>query len=127
MFDKREHIRYTTLAAAKIEKLTDGESLLIDISITGCRIECPKQSKMELNKQYQLEVIPEKEAKAGSFLLSVESKWIRTGDGTSEIGLSIIESPKGKSFQHYVDYLSWRYSKGNSMTGDKGPDFPQEL
>jgi len=127
MHDKRQHIRYTTLAAAKIEDLTGGESLLIDLSITGCRIECPQQTEMDLNRQYQLEVIPENEAKVGSFMLVVEPKWIKSGANTEEIGLFILESPKGKSFLSYVDYLSWRYSQGSSMTSDDKPDIPSDV
>ena len=126
MSDKRKHARYTTQTAARIDELTEGESLLRDLSITGCRIECPKNSSMELNRQYQLKVIPESEARIDSFMLLVEMKWIRAMDDSSEIGLSIVESPKGRTFLNYVDYLSWRYSHGSSMTGDSGQELPQE-
>jgi hypothetical protein len=42
----------------------------------------------------------------------VESKWIHAAGYSCEIGFSILESPKGRSFQHYVDYLSWRSAMG---------------
>jgi hypothetical protein len=52
------------------------------------------------------------------FDLLVEAKWIHAGDHAHEMGFSIVESPKGKSFQRYADYLSWRFSQGDSMSGN---------
>jgi hypothetical protein len=63
---------------------------------------------------YKLEIIPESAAGIGVFELSVESKWIRSGGYSCEIGFSILESPKGKLFQRYVDYLSWRNSAASA-------------
>jgi hypothetical protein len=40
----------------------------------------------------------------------VEARWVRGGDYSCEVGFSITASPKGKAFQRYVDYLSWRSS-----------------
>ena len=124
MSDQRRNIRYQTLAKAEIEGASEGEILLKDLSVIGCRVECTTQTKIELNLQYKLEVIPESASKIGTFDLLVEAKWIRTANYACEIGFSIVESPKGKMFQRYVDYLSWRYSQGNSMTGSGVPGNP---
>jgi hypothetical protein len=50
--------------------------------------------------------------------MTAEARWIRVNVNTSEAGFMIIDSPKGKQFQNYVDYLSWRYSHGKSMTSE---------
>ena len=126
MSDLRKNTRYQTLAKAKIKGVSEGEVLLTDISVTGCRVECTTYSEMMPDIQYKLEVLPESAANIGTFDLLVESKWIRTGNYTCEIGLTIVESPKGKHFQRYVDYLSWRYSQGNSMVKDSGAAPPPE-
>ncbi|MDR1617669.1 MAG: PilZ domain-containing protein, partial [Treponema sp.] len=60
--------------------------------------------------QYRLEIFPEGASNIGSFEISVESKWVRAGSYSSEVGFSIVASPKGKLFQRYVDYLDWRHS-----------------
>ncbi|MDR0498038.1 MAG: PilZ domain-containing protein [Treponema sp.] len=118
MGEKRNSPRYQTTAKVKIEGIDKGDINLMDISITGCRVVCSDYEEIELNKQYKIEVIPESAAKVGLFDFFAESKWIRTDIYSSEIGFIIVESPKGKQFQRYVDYLSWRYSQGNSMTGE---------
>ena len=121
MKDLRKNIRYQTLAKAKIEGVSEGETLLKDLSVTGCCVESTSYSEIKFNTLYKLEIIPESAAEIGTFHLVAESKWIRTGGYSGEIGFTIVESPKGKQFQRYVDYLSWRYSQGSSMTGSSVP------
>jgi hypothetical protein len=66
------------------------------------------------NVSYKVEIIPEAAAEIGSFEVVTESRWIRTGGYSCEAGLRIIASPKGKLFQRYVDYLSWRANTTNA-------------
>ncbi|MDR1586387.1 MAG: PilZ domain-containing protein [Treponema sp.] len=108
--ENRKNPRYRTLAQARIPGVLEGESLLKDISITGGCIECTAFVDIKSNTQYQLEIEPEGAANIGSFQLAVETKWIRSGDYSSEVGFSIIAFPKGKLFQRYVDYLAYRSS-----------------
>jgi hypothetical protein len=108
MLENRKSLRYRTLAQAYIPGILEGDNLLKDLSITGCCVECTAYADIQLNSQYQLEVEPENAANIGNFVLSVESKWVRTGDYSSEVGFIITASPKGKLFQRYVDYLAYR-------------------
>ena len=117
MNEQRKFFRYKTLAKARIVGVSEGENLLKDISITGCLIECTSYAGIETSKQYNLEIKPESASKIGAFELLVETKWMRAEAYSCEIGFAIVKSPKGKLFERYVDYLSWRYSQGNSMTG----------
>jgi hypothetical protein len=110
MFQKRKDLRYHTLAKAQMAGVFEGDALLKDLSITGCCIECTMQVDVTPNTPYKLVVIPEKSAKIGKFELVVESRWVRSGEYICEIGFSIVESPKGKLFGRYVDYLAWRSS-----------------
>jgi hypothetical protein len=116
MADNRKNIRYQTLAMARREGVTEGEIVVKDLSITGCCVECTVQEAFKPNCQHKIVIIPETAAGIGSFELLVETKWIRNSNYSCDIGFSIIESPKGKSFQRYVDYLSWRSSAGPNST-----------
>ena len=120
MSDQRRNVRYQTLAKASIKEANEGEILLKDISILGCRVECTTKTGIEKNSRYRLDVIPENASKIGSFDLLVETKWIRTGSYACEIGFLIVESPRRKLFQRYVDYLSWRSSQDGSAGFDTG-------
>ena len=124
MAEQRGNTRYLTQAKVRIGGSGIEEIQLKDLSITGCRILYPGYTELELNEQYKIEIQPEGESKIGMFNLLVEAKWIKTIDLTNEIGFVVIKSPSGKLFQRYVDYLSWRYSHGNSMTGERPPEFP---
>ncbi|GHV10768.1 hypothetical protein FACS189491_00850 [Spirochaetia bacterium] len=112
--DNRKNIRYRTLARVHIHGILGGESLLKDLSVTGCCVECTSLADIQPNNRYKLEIIPEKAAKIGKFELEVEVKWVRPGADSGEAGLAITASPRGKLFQRYVDYLSWRAATGQS-------------
>ena len=118
MKELRKNARYSTLAKVKIKEHGEEEFTLEDLSVTGCRIECSAETEIMPHKLFKLEIIPESEAKIEKFFLGAESKWIRLKGDSCEAGFCITESPKGKQFQRYVDYLSWRYSHGDSMTKD---------
>jgi hypothetical protein len=108
MPEQRKNARYPTLARAHIPDVFNGEALLKDLSITGCCIECTMYVDIKAGVQYKVEIIPEAVSGIEKFDLLAESCWLRTGGYSCEIGFLIVASPKGKLFQRYVDYLSWR-------------------
>jgi hypothetical protein len=106
----RSHTRYHTYAKVKIRGIMEHHSLLKDISVTGCRVECTSLADIQVDSPYTLEVIPELGSKIGRFELEVKAVWISTAGYSGDVGFVITASPKGRLFQRYVDYLSW---KGN--------------
>jgi hypothetical protein len=122
MAEQRNDTRYQTGARAVIDDYDEGEILLKDISVTGCRVECSSCEEIKLNTEHSLRIIPESIAGVDAFSIKAESKWIRVKNYSFEVGFFILESPKKKDFQRYVDYLSWRYSHGSSMIGDGRPE-----
>jgi len=118
MAEQRKNSRFLTSAKAVIKEFGREEFQLKDLSITGCRLEYPIDTEISLDKRFSLEIFPETEAKIKPFSIEVESKWIRVSSNSCEAGFMITESPKGRQFQNYVDYLSWRYSQGKSMTSE---------
>jgi hypothetical protein len=108
MFENRKNVRYPTLARAVISAIHDGEALLKDLSITGCRVEYTMFVDVEPDTQYTVQILPDSAARIESFDLSVESRWVHADGYSCEIGFSITASPRGREFQRYVDYLAWR-------------------
>jgi len=123
----RKNIRYRSLAKARIDGVTEGETLLKDISITGCRVECTSYSEITPHTRYRIEIIPEDPANIGMFELWAETSWIRIEGYSGEIGFLIVESPKKRQFERYVDYLAWRYAQGSGKTGSTYPKIPNEV
>ncbi|MDR2072600.1 MAG: PilZ domain-containing protein [Spirochaetaceae bacterium] len=109
--DKRKTRRYPSIARVQIPEVFSGSALLKDISITGCRIECTMHVDIKEQTAYTITLHPEVAAKIHSFDLTVECKWFRPGHYSCDIGFEIKKSPKGKDFQRYVDYLSWRQER----------------
>jgi hypothetical protein len=118
MLENRKSRRYRTFAHAKIPGILGDECLLKDLSVTGCRVEATSYVDIKVNTSYKLKIIPESVSGIGEFELSVESKWIRTSGYSCEIGFSILKSPKGKPFQRYVDYLTWRPLSKNTANSN---------
>ncbi|MDR0568626.1 MAG: PilZ domain-containing protein [Spirochaetaceae bacterium] len=110
MQEKRKSIRYRTRAKASIPGVLENDALLKDISVTGCCIECTIRAHIKPDTQYTLQITPEPDSQIGTFDLLAQSRWIRSETDSCEIGFMILESPKGKQFQRYVDYLSYRAS-----------------
>jgi hypothetical protein len=105
---QRKAPRYSTLAHARVPGLFQGEALLKNLSVTGCCIEYTEFVDIKPGTAYTIEIFPEKAAKINGFNLTVESRWIRAESYACELGFLVTASPKGKLFQRYVDYLSWR-------------------
>jgi hypothetical protein len=108
MFEQRKSVRYPVLARAHMPDVFKDEALVKDLSITGCCIECTMYVDIIIGDHYKIEIIPEAVSGVDKFGLLAKSCWIRTGGYSCEIGFLIVASPKGKLFQRYVDYLSWR-------------------
>ncbi len=106
--DKRKSPRFLSHARVRISGAFDGEAVLKDISITGCGIESTMHINVKPGDRFTMEVICEPASRVGKFNLQVEAVWVRTKDYFCEAGFSIVASPTGKQFQHYVDYLSFR-------------------
>jgi hypothetical protein len=114
MQESRKNLRFRTLAQARIQGILGEETLLKDLSVTGCCVECTSLADIQPNIQYTMEIIPEDAAKIGKFELLVETMWMRAGGYSGEVGFAITASPKGILFQRYVDYLAWRAASADA-------------
>ena len=113
--ENRKNKRYQSIAKVRINGENYGDILLKDLSITGCCLESTVNFDIKTGVRYKIEIIPEHSAGIGKFRLIAESVWIHQSGGYStEFGFFIIESPRGKLFQRYVDYLAWRSETGAS-------------
>jgi hypothetical protein len=110
MQEKRKDIRYRSRARACIPGTFEGDGLLKDLSVTGCCIECTMRVDIKPHTKHTIQVFPESISEIGQFDVLTECRWFRSTGNTYEIGFMIIESPKGKQFQRYVDYLAWQSS-----------------
>ncbi|MDR0645368.1 MAG: PilZ domain-containing protein [Treponema sp.] len=110
MSEKRQDIRYRTIAHVRARGLFEGDALLKDISVTGCRIETTVFINARPGIVYTLKIIPESISKIAPFDLQVENRWVNTESDSCEAGFLVKSSPGGKQFQRYVDYLAWRPS-----------------
>ena len=99
MVEERKYTRYKTIARARIPALFEGESLLKDISVTGCCIECTMQVDVRPETKYAVVIEPEASSQIGPFELMAEYRWNRSGSDACLIGFLIVESPKGRQLQ----------------------------
>jgi hypothetical protein len=116
----RAHARYQSFARVKFRGLVGKENLLKNISILGCCVECTSLGDIQPDGEYVLEVMPEAASRIGRFELAVKVVWIRPSGYSGDVGFTITTSPKGKLFQRYVDYLSWR-DAGQRQNADDPP------
>ncbi|MFA6507789.1 MAG: PilZ domain-containing protein [Treponemataceae bacterium] len=107
MIELRRNIRYVSFARARIAGLHEGEALLRDLSVTGFRLEFTAAVAFDSKTPCSITILPEDRAAVESFSLVATPEWSRAEYDTFEVGFSITASPKGKTFQRYVDYLSW--------------------
>jgi len=108
MGENRASPRYATKCQAHIDDVLEGDVVLKNLSITGCCLECSDNfDNLKPHNKYKIDIEPEKASKVDEFELEVECRWIRKKHHICEIGFQIVGSPKGKGFQHYVDYLTY--------------------
>jgi hypothetical protein len=116
MFESRRNFRYASSARAIIEGLHEGEALLRDISVTGCRLEFSAAIAFGPNQAFWITVYPEMKADISAFEIEATPVWSRADYDSFEVGFNILASPRGKAFLRYVDYLAW--VAGGKATGD---------
>jgi len=114
MFESRSTTRYSSLARAQIAGLAEGEALLMDLSVTGCRLEFSAAVAFDRSRRYRIQVLPESPAKIEEFILEAEPRWSRADYDYFDIGFAIVASPKGKALLRYIDYLAWRSETSGS-------------
>lgn len=111
MIEGRRSPRYQSIALAVIPGALEGESVLENISITGCCVICNGAVNLEGETTYQLVIKPEGASRIRSFKLQVYRRWLRKSKDSTAVGFSIIASPKkGRQFLRYVDYLAYIHS-----------------
>ncbi|MDR2194931.1 MAG: PilZ domain-containing protein [Treponema sp.] len=110
MFEHRKHIRYKTIALARLPDIFEGETFLKSLSITGCSIEATVFIGLTQGVVYTIEIIPEAASKISKFEIHGEVRWIHIQEDSYEAGFMITASPPKKEFRRYVDYLAWRSS-----------------
>jgi len=91
--------------------------LIKDLGVTGCCIEGTVYMDIKPGEKYKVRILPEEDSGIGAFELLGEARWVRAGSYSYEAGFFVVESPRGKLFQRYVDYLAWRAS---NVTGSPG-------
>jgi hypothetical protein len=105
MFQDRKYRRYSSLAAASIPAVFEGEAILKDLSVTGCRIEISAGFHTKPGSRHTMTILPEAASGVEEFEIDVEVCWIHPENYNCEVGFSIVKSPRKKFFQRYVDYL----------------------
>ena len=114
MFQSRSSTRFTSLARARVSGLSEGEALLKDLSVLGCRLEFSAAVAFSPDHRYRIQVLPEAPAGVDLFEFEAAPRWSRADYDSFDIGFSITASPKGKAFQRYIDYLSWRSASAST-------------
>jgi len=111
MGELRNSPRYATTCHAHIDNVLEGDVKLKNLSITGCCLECSDNfDNLKPSEKHTIDIEPERASHIDDFSLEVECRWIRKKSHVCEIGFQIVGSPKGKSFQSYVDYLTYHSS-----------------
>ncbi len=105
--EKRKFPRYASFAQALIKGFL-GEAVVQDLSITGIRLEFSVAIALPLEEKYVILIYPETSAQISSFEILAQPIWNRVNDNSFEVGFKIIESPKGKQFFNYIEYLAWK-------------------
>jgi hypothetical protein len=112
MKEMRRAPRYPTFAKARIDGFAEGEALLKDLSVTGCRLEFSAAIAFSLADLCRIRIMPEDRSSVEAFEIEANPLWSRAGYDSFEVGFSIGASPKGRFFERYVDYLAWKAARG---------------
>jgi hypothetical protein len=104
--ERREALRYESHAQAVIEK-TGNRGKLVDISVTGCRLEIDGPANVQNGEVYAFRIFPERDMGILPFTLEGRVAWMLQQGTTTALGLTVETSPVGKEFSRYVDCLAF--------------------
>ena len=105
MSEKRKDIRFDDVARVEAFELCVFPGVLVDISHKGCKIRFPIPFDFELDKDYELKIIPSQKNETTGFVLIGHPMWKNKSAAFTEIGFEILHSPGISRFKEYLNDL----------------------
>jgi hypothetical protein len=103
--ESRRAVRYSSMATVKINGF-EGEALIKDINANGLCMESLTYASLEVYECYVMFISPEPSFGVETFELKVKVQWLHSSAALFSTGFSIVEPPRGRAFQKYIDAVS---------------------
>ena len=79
--------------------------VLIDISLTGCKVKFPTNLEIDCECEYELKVHCARKEFSEPFSLIANVSWFKNSDSACEVGFNIIRSPSTREFEKLIKSL----------------------
>lgn len=104
--ENRQTPRVPDFARARIDELCQLPCFVEDVSKNGCRVRFSQIIELDMEREYELTVLPAFRSGLKEFDITVRPQWVKTGKDSTEIGFAVLCSPGMRKFTQYVQALA---------------------
>ena len=104
-FEKRTSVRYQEIGKFTSLELCALSGVLDDISEGGLKVHYNFPVVVDLENEYDLEIVPSNSPDQTPLKLKCRPLWANEQDGNTYIGFKILYSPDANRLTKFIDYL----------------------
>lgn len=103
--DKRIATRFKEMGKVSAPEICALPGILDDISATGCKVHYTFPVVVDLENEYELQLLTTSNFGTLSLNLRVQPQWVKEIDGTTTIGFEILYSPDASRLSQFISHL----------------------
>ena len=104
-FEKRSDTRYKEIGKITCHELCALPGVLDDISAGGLKMHYSFPVVVELENEYEVEILPSNATNPIPLKLKCLPQWANEQDGSTYIGFKILYSPDANRLNEFIDHL----------------------
>ena len=103
--ENRLHTRYEEIGRITAPEICALPGILDDISLTGCKVHYSFPVVVDLENEYDMEILPSSTADLTPLKLKCLPQWVKEQDGNTYIGFKVLYSPDANRLNEFINHL----------------------
>ncbi len=112
---KRRQFRFADFGHVEIHELCAINGILVNISLSGCKIHFPLNITVDLERDYRIKITTSRKGFKSPFVLLCHPQWCENVSGGTNIGFTVLRSPDTTQWAVYINQIK---KENNSFDGD---------
>lgn len=104
-YKERQEMRFKEIGRVSANEICSISGILDDISQNGCKIHYQFPVNIDLEKEYELKILPLRNSDENPLNLICKPQWIKTENENTFIGFQILYSPDVNRLTEFINFL----------------------
>lgn len=103
--EKRQQPRFNEIGRIFSQEICALPGILDDISVSGCKVHYTFPVVVDLENEYDMEILPSSTADLTPLKLKCLPQWVKEQDGNTYIGFKVLYSPDANRLNDFISHL----------------------